>query len=1019
MKHLLLFAAFCFSLWGTARTVYYVSPDGTTVNTGKSWEKAVTLHTALGYAAAGDLICIAKGHYYVGVDYDPWTVFKDLTIIGGYNQTEAEDGYPLWDASATVLHGHKESDIDGPRKRVMNIIGTKSDTVHVTVENLTMTDGNGAYDDSSVGKGGGLYNYLSETVLRDVIISNNIASDSYPEASGGGIYNDRAVLTITGNSVIQNNIAATGDNSFARGGGIANLGILIISENTRITDNTATKGCGAGAGGGIYNAGPEAKLICSGTITGNKVIDNLSSDSGWGGGIENRDNAFAEILPGSVIKGNIAINSLVGEGFGGGINNAGGASLVISGGLITSNKAIDNRENTNCGRGGGISNIFDGIIRLNAGTIEDNTATNGHGVGYGGGVLSDGDLTSLSWDDQRILIKNNIAVAGSAVPFGDNVYCNNDSGFVCTVFLPASDRITFDKGAGSFAIKRKGGFKFVMTQEDDAVLSSVTVANAVNDSILLSPVRDGENYLCSLPAGVTDFAHATVCVGLSYWVTLPATPPRGFSMAPDPGEYLVPLDDVFTFSLVAKEDKYQNALPPIMANGDQLRPSVEGGVMPYLYPLQITKHTQIHFGEPDKPDEPDEPDEPDYNTVTLSNFPQGISVITHKAGEYLVAPGGTFDFTLSVTDEDLKHIVPTVTKDGVVVGFSDRDGSGIYRYSLEITDDAVVQIALNYHTVTLSAPPRDLYLGMKQPGIYTVTSDDLFTFTLTMSDYPQFKNAQPLVWVNGNILKFSAAEDGTIYRYSLKVTDDAVVQIGLNAHTVTVLAPSKGLTAVGFQPGEFVSFFEDKFTFTLKADESLPNARLQVIAGKDTLYPARSSSGWFMVSLPAGIPDDITVSASLFYAVTVHPSIFIDMDILPGEHHVSLGDGFTFMLKPYEQYQYVIPAIVVNGHAQNISPAGNGEWYTVSLDVTGDADVQVMLESETSSFSPANAVKIYSRDGSLVIESPAGDVPVTVTTLAGRIKARRTVTGTESIALPSGIYIVKAGAEVRKITING
>ncbi|OAV71135.1 hypothetical protein Barb6_01508 [Bacteroidales bacterium Barb6] len=62
---------------------------------------------------------------------------------------------------------------------------------------------------------------------------------------------------------------------------------------------------------------------------------------------------------------------------------------------------------------------------------------------------------------------------------------------------------------------------------------------------------------------------------------------------------------------------------------------------------------------------------------------------------------------------------------------------------------------------------------------------------------------------------------------------------------------------------------------------------------------------------------------------------------------------------------------------------------------------------------------IYSRNGFLVIESLVGEVPVTVSTLAGRIKAKRTVTGTESITLPEGIYIVKAGEEVRKIIING
>ncbi|OAV73089.1 hypothetical protein Barb7_03001 [Bacteroidales bacterium Barb7] len=60
----------------------------------------------------------------------------------------------------------------------------------------------------------------------------------------------------------------------------------------------------------------------------------------------------------------------------------------------------------------------------------------------------------------------------------------------------------------------------------------------------------------------------------------------------------------------------------------------------------------------------------------------------------------------------------------------------------------------------------------------------------------------------------------------------------------------------------------------------------------------------------------------------------------------------------------------------------------------------------------------YSRNGFLIVESPVAETQVTIYTTAGQIQARCQVSGTKSIALPKGIYMVKAGTEVRKVIIR-
>ncbi|OAV72220.1 hypothetical protein Barb4_00008 [Bacteroidales bacterium Barb4] len=959
MRSLLLIAALCFSLPGMAQSAYHVSPYGTAGNAGTSWDDAVTLQAALSAAADGDTIRIAKGNYHTANARGAWQVAKSVTIIGGYDETEDAAGKPPENPSATILYGNRIPDGNGKTTRVISIIGTADHIIRVTVENLTMTGGNGTYDVYASGRGGGLYNRYSETVLRGVVISGNTASDDGSnDAFGGGICNEMAVLTITENSVIQNNIASADGVGSAFGGGISNSGSLTVDGNTRIENNTASAGTGAGSGGGIFSSGETAKLFVShSVIIGNKAVDNPSGDQeASGGGIDNTAGSYAELAVGTVVKDNIATTGL-GIGFGGGVSNTSFSALLFFAGLVTSNTAISNLSNTAEARGGGIYN--------------DN-------------------LSTLEWEDLTAFIHSNTATAGSGTSTGTDIY----SKYAYNVFFPVVEHITSDREIRTHAVKNGGTFWFTLkTDSDNKDQTQLVLAN---DRPLTPSDSMGDGmyqYTLTITEDVVFY------IAFKSIITLPDIPLMpGFTLTPDPGEYITRSDGTFTFSL-QKEKKYKGIEPVVRIGETLLLPSgIEGDTI-YRYSLLTKEDADIQITT-------------NRHVVMLSDPPQGLSLTTDQPLVYATA-NNTFAFTLNVTDDRFKYILPTVLVNGIsTMPTGKNDGS--YRYILDIRGYTDVQIEFKHHSVTVPYSPTSVTMN-RVPGRYDIQSDSAFNFTLTVTD-SKLADIAPFVAVNGNPLLFSGKQGSFIYLYSLKTTEDVLIRIEADYYAVTFAAPPESVAAVTPEPGKYFAFVGTDFTFTLNPKEQYLDACLEVVAGNDTIYPVRDSNGGFTMSL-SGLRKDISVTAFLFYKVVIHPSIFIDMDILPGEYKVVPGSDFIFKLKPYEQYTNIVPTVVVNGNIWQLLPVESDGWYTISLPATKDTDIQIQLLPEASLF-PANAVKIYSHGGNLAIESAAGEIPVTVTTLAGRVKARQKVAGTKSIALPAGIYIVRAGVETRKITVR-
>ncbi len=233
--------------------------------------------------------------------------------------------------------------------RVFNIDDGTGDLIEVSIEGLTITEGNAAGSDLG---GGGILNREKLTVEESSI------KDNFGGVIGGGISNISGTV-----DVIATNISG---NSASNGGGISNSGggIVFVKGDTHITENSAVS-----MGGGIFNRSGEVNL------EGSTISDNTSRD---GGGIA-QGSVLEPEIPRivNVTESTITNNRAFGDGGGifSGIDQNGEVNVNSS--FITFNTAERN--------GGGIFNS--GNTTVTGTTISDNTA----GISAGG-ILNGGNL---------------------------------------------------------------------------------------------------------------------------------------------------------------------------------------------------------------------------------------------------------------------------------------------------------------------------------------------------------------------------------------------------------------------------------------------------------------------------------------------------------------------------------------------------------------------------------------------------------------------------------------------------
>ena len=211
-----------------AAAIRYVKPDASGDCT--SWATACGLQPALSGAVSGDEIWVQAGVYKPTIDTNRTVSFdlkSGVALYGGFAGTESEAEFDQrdWVNNVTTLSG----DLGTARSyHVVRAAGVDSSAV---LDGFTVEKGNansGTWPDDSGGGmfntsgsspvlanltfanntagsfGGGMYNLDSSPILTDVIFYMNSATD------GGGMFNDNSSPTLTDVIFFTNSATSTG-----------------------------------------------------------------------------------------------------------------------------------------------------------------------------------------------------------------------------------------------------------------------------------------------------------------------------------------------------------------------------------------------------------------------------------------------------------------------------------------------------------------------------------------------------------------------------------------------------------------------------------------------------------------------------------------------------------------------------------------------------------------------------------------------------------------------------------------
>lgn len=205
------------------------------------------------------------------IEFDDSVFSSPQTIVltGGELRITANGGLTINGTGADRLTVSSfRFDQPGQRRRVFLI----DEGANVVINGLSITNGGGRSSFQLL-DGGGIYNNRATLTLNAVALSQNTAN------RGGALFNNLGTVNIV-NSTISGNYASTG-------GGIATFGAQVFGDTTTINiTNSTISGNASNTGGGIYYGSGVVNLVNS-TVSGNV---SQTGGSGGGGGVYNNDN---------------------------------------------------------------------------------------------------------------------------------------------------------------------------------------------------------------------------------------------------------------------------------------------------------------------------------------------------------------------------------------------------------------------------------------------------------------------------------------------------------------------------------------------------------------------------------------------------------------------------------------------------------------------------------------------------------------------------------------------------------
>jgi len=311
---------------------------------------------------------------------------------------------------------------------------------------------------------------------------------------------------------------------------------------------------------------------------------------------------------------------------------------------------------------------------------------------------------------------------------------------------------------------------------------------------------------------------------------------------------------------------------------------------------------------------------------------------------------------------------------------------------------------------TMTLPDQDTKVKYNGTEIATLTFDDP-NFTI------------PSDWLGKIELKMtntyfpqSEEEDKYNVTYILNVTTASSTY-----HTVTLeIAP--GIDLLNLQPGNLqiqegghlqLQFLPENTTAT--ADNIL-----FLVDGIETSIKDFGGNNYYSYILSPINADHTILIALKEYTVTLPEVEGVTFDVGSGDHAVGYGEKFTFTLTVADSIDPADVHVYANG-TEVMPEALRATTLTYIIDkVIGPITVTIDGAGEPTGNTgiAESKVSIAVESGKLTIESAGQAVDVAVYTVQGKnVASLRALRGSETISLAAGIYIVKAGNEVRKIVI--
>jgi len=297
-----------------ADVTLYVKPVAMGTGNCSSWANACELQIALGAAIPDDEIWVQAGTYKPtagAVRTATFALKSGVAIYGGFAGTETSRAQRNWVTNVTTLSGD------------IGVAGNNSDNSYHVVTGSSV-DGTAILDGFTITLGN--------------------ANASFPDNSGGGMFNDESSPALTNVTFIEN----TANN----GGGMRNND----HSNPRLSGVTFNANH-AVSGGGIYNESSSPRLI---TVT---LEANTAT---WGGGMTNGESS-SPILTNTLFIDNISSSD------GGGMVNTSSSSPVLTDVTFSGNTA-------QTGTGGGMNNDHSSAVLTNVTFLGNTAAMEGGGM---------------------------------------------------------------------------------------------------------------------------------------------------------------------------------------------------------------------------------------------------------------------------------------------------------------------------------------------------------------------------------------------------------------------------------------------------------------------------------------------------------------------------------------------------------------------------------------------------------------------------------------------------------------